>query len=187
MSKRHGKMNNRGVSLVELVVVIAILSIVGASMVTLMGLVPRSQVSGCTKDLVFYLEKARTNSLSFKDAKLYLADTEQGVYVMLETTKGSDVVVSNPEKIGDKNLEISYEAGGGSAVALTEVTYSSLATSKDGCLAFSFDRSSGSFKDVYLGTDNKGVPAKLTIKRGRWEMEINLVQLTGKVTYNWKE
>ncbi len=192
MNRNLRKPNNHGYSLIELITVIAILAIVGIGSITLLGVVPRRHVTGCTKQVVYYLEKARTNAMSFKDARLILTNTDLGVCASLETTKGSDVTISAPEQIGEKNLTVSYKLlGEDESVAehvLNVVSYGSLPGSMDESLIFSFDRSAGSFKNAFVGaTDLGNSVSTIYITKGNWTMQLDLVQLTGKVTYAWKE
>ncbi len=191
MNRIPSKINNRGYSLVELIVIIAIMSILGVGLITLLGIIPRRHVVACTKNMVYYLEKTRTNAMSFKDAKCYIGNTGDGVFVSIETTKGSDITVSVPEQIGKPNLSISYKLVGEDADVdaheLSVIDYGDFTTSDDR-MVFSFDRSAGGFKHLCLGDADQGASVStMYITRGKWVMQLDLVELTGKITYKWKE
>lgn len=178
--------DNRGFSLVELIVVIAILSVIAGVSVSMLGVVPKARVNSCAKKLVSQLEKTRTNSLSFKDASLYLYRDTDGIYADLVIDKGGTSPVTLTERIGDKELTVKYTladgTGGGTTYELGNVS--------DGGakLILSFNRSSGAFKypsimdGTGLGPTEQTVYCnKITISYGSRVREIKLIPLTGKI------
>ena len=161
------KLNNRGITLVELIVVIAITAILAGGGITLMGLVPRMQVNGCAQDFAGTMNKVKTNTMSFQEVKVELYQNETGVY--MQTYKGG--VAEELVQIGEKGVCVKAVIGG-SAVELNGMK-----------LELSYDRSSGAFSDVQVVGGVRGECTSITFYRGTTERTATLTKLTGKITY----
>ncbi len=192
--------DHRGVTLVELVVVIAIMTILSTLTVSLLALLPRRQVMGCGTEIVSMLDKTRTNAISYNDAWLVLYYKNDGVYGQICTRKylpgesgtySYQVVSDDPVKIGNAGLTLGYAVSEGDAVT-------DLPMQEDGKtshLIVRYDRSSGAFKttqvmikdntseyDVNDATEISGSPVKeIQVAKGGVIYIASMNKLTGKV------
>lgn len=153
--------NQRGFSLLELVVVIAIMGVVAVGGLLSMSLVFGQNVKSCYKELEGYLQKTRMMAMSKEDAKLKIYTKSDGVYVDLSTE-------SREVKIGKAGITVSYHDTDGNTVDVTGTTE----------LEISFDRSSGAFKPLEGSTSNYCDEIKVT--DGERTYQLNLVPKTGK-------
>lgn len=154
--------DNRGYSLVELIVVIAIILILSTA-----GVLGFSSVSGkpaeqCASELKGAILANRTVSLGKKDAKLVISMQPDGVHVTESYTLPSGAHSS--DKVIAPNT-----------VDLTFSTNDSVYTAVDATgIEIEFDRSTGSLKnqttDIYFRASKAGKSYKVTV-----------YQLTGKV------
>lgn len=168
------KQDNRGYSLVELIVIIAIVGILaGLSMVSIAS-VPQGQVKACTKELVYQLEHTRTNSLGYEGASLTLTMDADGVHTKCSVTK-KGVTTDETKTVGKAGIEIYYKIDGGALTLL-----------EDDALTLTYDRSSGAFKypKLTVGGSESTLDKYCTdiiIKKGSYQRQISLIPLTGKL------
>lgn len=161
--------DNRGLSLVELMAVIAILAVVGAVAGFGINAMLGRPAQQCSQQLVYSLEKHRMSAMGKVESQYVLkvdATTDKIVAEeYLSNTAGS---LGTPVvgEVGSSGIEISYQCG-------TNVY--DLET--DGPLTLKFERGSGAFKPQADGT----YCTKIFIKRGGREHQVTLVPLTGKV------
>lgn len=153
---------NEGFSLVELIVVIAILAVLGAGAVMGVGMLGGWQIKECVSLLDGGLNETRTEALSKQMAYLTISCDENGSYYMEVTGKPR-------EKLAGDKITITYttDAGEGETAITTEQP-----------LSLSYDRSSGAFlpikdTDVYCTT--------ICVRIGEEKCtSIKLVKSTGK-------
>ena len=163
------KVDNRGISLVEIMVTVAIMGVVAA-----VGLWSLNTVSGrpaqqCAQKVIYSLERHRTTAMGKSEAYYKLiADTsgkilfEEGIKVRAD----DDAYSVTTTEIGGKRVTVSYVDPTSGAV---------LPLNPGSSLEFRFDRGSGAF-------DKNFYPCRqLIIKSGGREVHVTLVQLTGKV------
>lgn len=164
------KQDQRGFSLVELVVVVAIMAVLAATVSLLsFSTVTRREVRSCAAEIEVQIEQAKLYAMSHKNAVLYLWSDSNGVYVQMETTDSAGNVVTEPVKtVGEDGIDLKYIDESGPDLKDTA------STSK---LTISFDRSSGAFKP-FTGTTT--YCNKVVLKRGDMEVNVVLVSRTGK-------
>ncbi len=152
--------NQKGFSLVELIVVIAIMGIVAVGGLISMSLVSGQNAKGCCEELESYIQQTRMTAMSRADATLKIYTKSDGVYVRLSTA-------SEEVRIGKVGISASYVDTGGNTVNLTSGTE----------LEISFDRSSGAFKPLGGGTNYCD---KIVLKQGERIYTLKMIPRTGK-------
>lgn len=165
------KKDNRGITFVELVIVVAIMSIlVGAASYGL-GLINGKPAEECAQKIVFSLEQSRTKAMGkhlvtyrlYKDSATGLIMVEENVQV-----KSTDTAVPSITTLGSKDVTVKYTLKNG-AVA----TEKELSTQE---LLLEFDRTTGGFK-----TTAGGDCVKITVSKAHTTVNITLIPPTGKV------
>lgn len=168
--------DNRGLSLVELMVVIAIIAVLGG--IGLMGInaMTGRPAQQCSEKIIYSLERHRVTAMSKVDAyyvlrsdaaakKIYIDE-----YVTNNRTGGSfGPYTKTTAEIASSGVKISYVCSDGNTYNLDDVT--------DASLRLAFDRTTGSFKKQADGS----YCTRIIAERGGRKFEVTLVPLTGKV------
>lgn len=165
------KTKNAGFSLVELVIVVAILAIMMSLMAISINYIQSTSKKQVANTIVAYIGKAQTYAMS-----------KAGEYGVAIGNSGSGCEVKVVHRENDTsswvNVEDTYSASArvNVVVETTEGTYD-MNDSASGVLIMTFDRSSGSFKNLYV--NSTATSAQVTaIKCG--SKTINVVWRTGK-------
>lgn len=162
------KINNKGFSLVELMVVVGIMAVVAGIFVFGFSLISNKQVDQCTKKIQMALENARTTSMGKSNVSLKFEYSGGKIYVNKEVTLNNSTTKTKTE-IGDGALVVEYKKS-------NETDPVSLKTSP--LDKVSFNRSSGALKpltgDVYL--------EYIKISNGKKTLKVKIEKLTGRVT-----
>ncbi len=173
--------DNKGFSLVELVVVVALMAIVGGFMAYSFSLVTGQEARQCANNLSTALNKAKNYALTKSgnsDAYMELSRETNGSYVVQYFVPKSPVDVSagyvqlDQETVGKRAVEITCFLQGGSSFQITESSH----------LRICYDRISGAFKEavwVNSATETKDYCEKISIKRGK-TYQVTLISATGK-------
>lgn len=159
------KQDNRGLSLVELLIVIAIMAVlvgVGVWGVNAMTGRPAQQ---CGQKIIYSLERHRTTAAGKVDASYTLRVDAQNRIIMDEYVSNDGTGSTSSSVLGSGYVTVTYVCGGS--------TYNL----KDDPLTLQFDRSSGSFKKQADGT----YCTQIIAASGGRTVEVSLVPLTGKV------
>jgi prepilin-type N-terminal cleavage/methylation domain-containing protein len=159
------KLNNKGVSLVELIVVMAIMSVLIGTVSYGISFSSGKQAEECARKIESTLEAMRTASIGKYEITGVLSYDENRGYVFTETVKinSNDTTGTTTETIvGNKNVKVYF--GDGSAD--TELTASNSIT-------FQFSRSTSGLTE---GCTN------LKITKANKTMNIEIAKLTGKVS-----
>lgn len=153
--------DNKGFSLVELIVVLAILLVLSAASVIGLSLTSGKPAEQCASELKGAILSNRTVSLGKKDAKLVVSKQADGVHVTESYTLPSGAF-SKDVVIAPNTVDLSFSTN--------DSTYSSV---DSGGIVIEFDRSSGSLKgytsNIYFKASKAGKEYKVTV-----------YQLTGK-------
>lgn len=171
MGKRLGKEDNRGMSLIEIIIVIALMSvIIGVSGYGL-SLISNKPVEECTKKVEMILNRNRTNSMGKAEAWVEFYTNDEGLVAYEEHLKskvgGDEQVSSLVIGAKDVTLKITYSDG----------SSDTLEAPNQGPCKVGFSRDSGAVKEF----DGKKC-VQIEVRKGSYVKTIELVQLTGKVT-----
>lgn len=182
------KRDNRGLSLVELIVVIAIMAIMIGVGILSLSLLFGTQARGCAQRVSSLLNETKTGCLSRFDETMTLA----------YRTKGTDKAITSDGYYAENyvytiNKDAASIAVGGSEIRsmgsgkVIITVYLSDGTSfelgKTRSVTISYNRSTGAFDPVTVdGTQTDDYIEKITFASGARTYTITMVQETGKHT-----
>jgi prepilin-type N-terminal cleavage/methylation domain-containing protein len=182
IGRKNKDKDDRGFSLVELVIVIAIMAVVAGTAMLSVSILTNKRVTKCADEITTTLERARVLTLgkAQNDVETVIyKDSVTGKY-MAKIYQGGSVV--SERELGKSPIEISvYFDNAVTGVSLESISRSGIAASDpaDG-LHVIFDRSSGAFKS---GTSTGGSYfTKIEVTNGKKTVEINAVGKTGKIS-----
>lgn len=157
--------NNKGFSLVELLVVLAIMVIVTAAGIGLFLNWRSWNISDCAKKVDSALDAAKVDAMSKETGYVIFRRGSSGVYEM-------EVYGEESEVLGDKQIRMYYsDSAGHTDVEITD--------SKK--LMISYDRSTGGFKEIDIdASGSKIYCTQIKVVRKNREIRIELVKSTGK-------
>lgn len=180
IKNKNKYINNRGVSLVELVVIIAIMAVLSTGLISMIGLLNGRAARECAQDTLSSLSKVRVLTLSKStgapesglsaDADVYLEirPDDAGRILILQVNKNRDgETIVDQISVSAPNVDIRAVVGG-SEVNLTGAT-----------IKIAYDRATGAFlkysDDAYMTSitfeQGKTYTIKLTPATGKAELE----------------
>lgn len=164
------KTDNKGFSLVELMVVLAIMAVLLGIFAFGYSLISNKQVDQCAKKIQVSLESARTTSLgkSSVDLKFY----PSGGKIYLQRTLDGDASKATTSEIGDGKLSVKFYFKKNSAATVEKNAATGAVT------GIIFDRASGAVKADGTGYYLDSVK----ISNGRKTITVSLDKITGRVT-----
>lgn len=177
---------NQGFSLVELIIVVAIMAILAGGLALSLSVVSNRKVSKCADEIAATIERAKVLTLGkAKDnVKCIISyDSTEGAYYAVIKQGGTEV--SN-RKVGENPITITvYFDNETTGYTLENISSKDPYDEEhyDGLLLL-FDRASGAFVE---GTNKAGGAEKkycsrIVVSGGNREVEINTVGKTGKIT-----
>ncbi len=159
-----------GLSLVELVVVIAIMAVLTGGSISIMMALNNAKVKSCAQSIYTGLGRVKTNTL----AKEMNPGAKKTYYSLSKADSSSPVmakeVVNGTEiekNIGAKEITVYYEKGGGSSNALGSAEVK--------CY---FDRSTGAVRSDISDFD------RIVVSGAHMSYEIKIYKSTGKLEMN---
>lgn len=178
--------DNKGFSMVELMIVIALMAVVGGVLVYSFSMVTGQQARQCASNLSTALDKAKNYSLTksaSSDAYVEIARETNGGYIATyyapvspindsAVPGSSDYVQLEQESLGKRAVEVTCYMEGGTSFQITETNH----------LRVYYDRVSGAFKEAVAvsgASETTAFCSKIVITRGR-TYEITFVNATGK-------
>ncbi len=170
------KKDNRGLSLVELVIIIAIMAIMIGVLVGSLGYIGNSQARSLANAIKTSIGQTRIQTMGKNEAYLYIyRGTDNKYYKETWIKAGADAPVKDSTDVLGKDKPIvKYKIKGDS----TEHTISS----SDGLL-ITFDRTNGKeINTKSLNGNNSVLCEKITVSYGTKEYVITIVPETGKIS-----
>lgn len=164
-------MDNRGISLVEIIIVLAIMTVAGGAMLIGIGMISGKPAQKCSQKIVYSLERHRTTAMG-------KVDTEYKLYV------GADGAIWLDEKVWEKNAppaapdRTSSIPIGEKSVTVTYVCGSATQDLASAPLTLKFRRGSGGFQPQAGGD----YCTEIKVSKAGKDYTIELVPLTGKVS-----
>lgn len=162
--------DNNGYSLVELIIVIAIIALIISTVFYSVIMVFGANAKSCANNIQRAIADCKVTSMGKASAYMELyRDSDQNVYTrMYVMDSGSGAYVpSDPQKVGTSRVYVAYTPKSGSETELTAGTK----------IEIRFNRASGGFaKDAVSGD----IYEKLHVRAGSKKYEIVLTELTGK-------
>lgn len=127
--------DNRGVSLVELLIVMAIMVVITGGVSLGIGLASSKNATQCAKNMQIAMDKNRTTIMGKKNGRIsFFTDTNGSVYMMEEfdyTSTTPDLKIEKATKIGKSDVTVKY----GSAGTELDSTGFTISFSRSGSLA----------------------------------------------------
>lgn len=165
--------DNRGYSLVELVIVIAIIALIISAVFYSVIMVFSANAKSCANNIQRAIADCKVTTMGKSSAYMELyRDTDQNVYTrmyVMDNGSGS-YVPSEPQKVGGSRVYVAYTPKGGAETEL-------LAGDK---IEIMFDRASGGFAKNSGGD----LYELIHVQGGSKNYEIVLTELTGKSEVN---
>lgn len=170
--KEETILNNKGYSLLEAIVIIAILGVLTGFMATSSGLFDGRRVKACADSVSSLLDKVRLANLGKDEVTLTIyKDTDQAIKAKIVTKIASrnDSITEKTfiEDVSDDNVEMSYS---------TDISGSAENPAGAAGMVFNFNRNTGAIKD----TSPNGIQC-IILRKGNAEKKIKIYAATGKI------
>ena len=165
-------MNNKGYSLLEAIVIIAILGVLTGFMATSSGLFDGRRVKACADSVSSLLDKVRLANLGKDEVTLTIyKDTDKAIKAKIVTkiVSRNDSITEKTfiENVSNDNVEMSYS---------TDISGSAENPAGAAGMVFNFNRNTGAIKD----TSPNGIQC-IILRKGNAEKKIKIYAATGKI------
>ena len=177
IKKYKEKTDNKGFSLVELIVVIAIMAVLTTAAAMSISSILGVAVKQCARDIKSSINDTRVSTMGKDQVILTIqkgnsAGTSDAYYCITTETDGLGNVTTEESRVGRNNLDITY--------VLTDDSGNTSEQTLDAShpVTIEFNRGSGSLK---LGSNGKYC-TQITIKKNSTEKILKLYPETGKVS-----
>ena len=170
--KEETILNNKGYSLLEAIVIIAILGVLTGFMATSSGLFDGRRVKACADRVSSLLDKVRLANLGKDEVTLTIyKDTDQAIKAKIVTkiVSRNDSITEKTfiEDVSNDNVEMSYS---------TDISGSAENPAGAAGMVFNFNRNTGAIKD----TSPNGIQC-IILRKGNAEKKIKIYAATGKI------
>ena len=170
--KEETILNNKGYSLLEAIVIIAILGVLTGFMATSSGLFDGRRVKACADSVSSLLDKVRLANMGKDEVTLTIyKDTDQAIKAKIVTkiVSRNDSITEKTfiEDVSDDNVEMSYS---------TDISGSAENPAGAAGMVFNFNRNTGAIKD----TSPNGIQC-IILRKGNAEKKIKIYAATGKI------
>ena len=169
--KEETILNNKGYSLLEAIVIIAILGVLTGFMATSSGLFDGRRVKACADSVSSLLDKVRMANLGKDEVTLTIyKDTDQAIKAKIVTkimSRNDSITKTFIEDVSNDNVEMSYS---------TDISGSAENPAGAAGMVFNFNRNTGAIKD----TSPNGIQC-IILRKGNAEKKIKIYAATGKI------
>lgn len=183
---RIGRNNkNSGFSLVELIIVIAIMAIVVGVMGLSVGTLTGRKTAKCADEIISTLERARVLTLGKEQNQVEFLLTESGGEYHAQIYQGGTMITDRIVGKAPITIQV-YFANDNTAYSLSQLKGTLPYASTTGGLHLVFNRASGAFeeKTCAVGDAVKDYCNKIVISNGTRTITITTVGRTGKILKN---
>lgn len=169
--KEETILNNKGYSLLEAIVIIAILGVLTGFMATSSGLFDGRRVKACADSVSSLLDKVRLANLGKDEVTLTIyKDTDQAIKAKIVTkimSRNDSITKTFIEDVSNDNVEMSYS---------TDISGSAENPAGAAGMVFNFNRNTGAIRD----TSPNGIQC-IILRKGNAEKKIKIYAATGKI------
>lgn len=169
------KKDNKGLSMVEMIIVVTIVAMVAGTVALGIGFVTGKPAEKCANKLQSLMQRSRITTMGKLEARLEIFLKNDCIWVReVVQTAGEAEPKKTETQIGEKDVILYYRITG-------ESTYRELTAGS--VLIISYDRSSGAFKDLSaMGSSWAGKYCEeIKIEKGNKTKVLKLVTRTGKI------
>lgn len=168
------KCNNKGMSLVEIIVVIGMMSIVLGVVGYSLSLSSSKHIDECAKKITNAIQHCRTVTMGKNETTITISYNASGNVVVNETVKHVDdtgaIITNNNETIvGKQGLTVTYNISGVGEKSLSSEP-----------LTLKFNRGNGSLQAT--NGSETSLCTKIVVSRDANAKNIEIIPITGKVT-----
>ena len=165
-------MDNKGMSLVEIVIVVTIMTVLTGVLALGVSMALSKPADECAEKIVSTLNGARITTMGKQGITMRFYQNDNGVYLEETITDASGNVITRPAlRIGQKGVKVEYKLVQGT-------TEGALTTLDASGIKLSFKRDTGGFNPVAGAWYCK----EIVVSKGNRTKTIKLAYLTGKVT-----
>lgn len=169
--KKMKRLDDRGFTLVEMLVVVAIIAVVTGIFTFGFSLISTKNVDQCAKKIQMSLESCRTTTMGKLDAGLFFS-TNDGKIVARKDIVTASATNSTVSELGGRNVKVQYVLTDGADSVTRDLATTSV--------EIKFDRTSGSLKP---SEGSKYVSEFIvTNTSGTKTLHVKIDKLTGRVT-----
>lgn len=171
LMKQRERTDNRGLSLVEIIVVIAIVAVISGFFILGIGMITGKPVEQCARQMKIVLEQCRTAAMGKPAGNAYLVLTHDSEGVWATIWQDG---VSDKKMVGQSDVEVKVNLDG----AVYDLSDSASFPSG---LRIDFDRSSGGLLASASPGGGSAFCKSITMSRGSTTRTLTIVRLTGKI------
>lgn len=175
--------NNQGMSLVEIVIVVAIMAVLTAIMSIGVGSVLSRPADECAQKIVSTVQDARVTAMGKRSCELSLKQASNGAVINVVQTISNKADKSDAKttttKVGEKGITVTVTNSKDESFKLYEVD----------ALQIIYNRETGGFKEAKYTTLSDGNAhteyiKEIKVEKGNRTRTIKFYYLTGKVEIN---
>lgn len=155
--------DNRGYSLIELIIVFAIIAVLMGTVFYSIILVFSANAKSCANNIQRSIGDCKVTTMGKADAYMELYRNDDGIYTQMHVTESDGTVThEEPQKVGTNRVDVGYTPKDGTETSLTP----------GDSIEIRFNRSSGGFTGTLYD--------EIYVRGGSKNYSIKLIALTGK-------